>query len=145
MLPALLQTLDITGHSAGVPDLLRTILFTLWRHNSARRCAARPLWLASRSADKLWKIVSEYITDAVYTHVRRRVTLAQTRVASIVSLTREHGGHPRAQDFLDRSEDFELAVDYHIVIARIPPVDIVEFLFFMQVDQNVALHSLEEP
>jgi hypothetical protein len=39
-----------------------------------------------------------------------------------VPLPREHGGHPRAPDFLDRREDFELVVDDHIVIARISPL-----------------------
>ena len=62
-------------------------------------------------ANKLRKIVPEHIADAVDTHVRRRVTVEQVRIASIVSLPREHSGHPRAPDFLDRREDLELVVN----------------------------------
>jgi hypothetical protein len=63
---------------------------------------------------------------------------------SIVPLPWEHGGHPRAPDVLDCREDSDLVVDQHIVITRIPPLDIVEFLLFMNIDQHMAIHSLEK-
>ena len=51
---------------------------------------------------------------------------------------------PLAPDLLDGGQDAELVVDQDVVLGRVAPLDVVELLLLVDVDQDVAVDGLEQ-
>src|SRR5262252_7813252 len=59
-------------------------------------------------------------------------------------LSRQHGGHPVAPNFLYLSENSRLVVHQNIVARGVAPLDIIELLLLVDVYQHVALDGLKD-
>jgi hypothetical protein len=62
---------------------------------------------------------------------------------SILTLTRKDGGYSAAPDFLDRAQNARLVIHEHIVLGRVTPLDVIQRLFFVDIDEHVAVCSFE--
>ena len=58
------------------------------------------------------------------------------------ALPGEHRGHPLRPIFLGGGEDAQLVVDENIVVCRIAPLDVVQRLLLVDVDQHIAVDRL---
>ena len=56
----------------------------------------------------------------------------------VVALPREDRRHAVAPDLLHRGEDPHLVVDEHVALRRIAPLDVLELLLLVDVDEHVA-------
>ncbi len=57
-----------------------------------------------------------------------------------MALAREHRRHAHAPGLLDRVQDAQLVVDQDVVPRRKEPLDVVQFVFFVHVDQHAVFH-----
>ena len=62
----------------------------------------------------------------------------------ILTLSGKHRGHPRVPGLLDRGQNAQLVVHQDIVLGRVTPLDIIQRLLFMNVDEHVAFDSFED-
>src|SRR5436305_7166551 len=84
------------------------------------------------------------ISDAFDGHVRSGILGNDLRVQGIVTLADEDSCDSGAPDCLYRREDAQLVVDEHIMFGGMALLDILEFIFFVNVNQDLAANGFEE-
>ena len=60
-------------------------------------------------------------------------------IASIAALLREHGRDAVSPEALDRRQDAQLVVDDNVVFSRKAPLDVIEGLFLVDIDQHTSI------
>src|SRR4029077_11917248 len=78
-----------------------------------------------------------------YRQVRRRALGDKVSVLGILALPRKYCGHTRVPGFLAGRQDVELVVHQDIVLSRVTSLDIIERLFFVNIDEHVAFYRFE--
>ena len=77
--------------------------------------------------------------------IRRRQPSEHFLVEGELALARQNGGYAVAPGGLHRREDARLVVDQDVMIGRIPPLDVIQGLFLMDIDQYLPLYHPEIP
>ena len=58
----------------------------------------------------------------------------------ILALPGKYRGYARPPGPLNRGQDAQLVIHQDIVLSRVTPLDIIQRLFFVNVDEHVAFH-----
>ncbi len=80
----------------------------------------------------------EEVADCVDRDVGRRVRGENVRVVRELPLLREHGRHALSPVQLRCSEDPHLVVHEHIPLGGVPPLDVVELVLLVHVDEDAV-------
>src|SRR3546814_596624 len=108
-----------------------------FRGSAGRRLAAGP-W------SELLQVEGGQFADVVDGQVRRRVECLPGGLVRVVPLAHEDGGQAVAQHALHGGQQLRLVVDHHVVARGIAPLDRVEHVLLVQVDQHPAPHRLPQ-
>src|SRR5918996_4196187 len=90
------------------------------------------------------EIIIKQVADALYRQVRGRTSGDGLRIVCILALTRKYRGYAVIPDFLDRVQNARLVIDDDIVLSRVAPLDVIQRLFFVNIDEHVAVYSVED-
>src|SRR5579884_4152232 len=90
------------------------------------------------------QVAIEQVPDMLDRHVRRREGAEHLRVVRIDALAREYGRHALSPEFFDRRQDTQLVVNKNVMLGRIAPLDVVEGLFLVDIDQHVSIDGVGE-
>ena len=69
---------------------------------------------------------------------------AMTWIVGKLTLPGKYGGHAVAPGFLDRGQNTQFVVHQDVVLGRVTALDVIQRLLFMDVDEHMALHRLED-
>ena len=87
------------------------------------------------------QVVVKQVADALHRQVRGRTCGNNFCVVGILTLTRKNGGHAVTQDFLDGGQYAWLIVHQDIVLSWVAPLDVIQRLFLVNIDQNVVVEG----
>jgi hypothetical protein len=82
----------------------------------------------------------EKVANALDRDIRRRISCDDGRIVCELALARKHRGDAisPSPDSLHRGKDTKFVVNQHVVLRRIALLNIVQNLFLVDVDQDVA-------
>jgi hypothetical protein len=85
--------------------------------------------------------MTQEVADTFDGQVSRTIGL---RFASVLTPAAKDRGHAITTGFLERGQDPRLVVHDDVVLRRLAPLDIIQRLFRVDVDQHVPIHRLED-
>src|SRR5262249_8345164 len=85
--------------------------------------------------------MTQEVADPVDRQIRRTIRL---RVASVLTLPGKDRGDALTPSFLDGGQDRWLVVYQAVVLRRVAALDVLQRLLLVDVDQDVAIHRLED-
>jgi hypothetical protein len=89
--------------------------------------------------------VIDEVRDAVQLDLAMRILGQDLGIGRVMSLTRKHRGDARPPDLLHGIQDTQLVVDHHVVFRGIQPLDVVQFLLLVDIDQHVPVEGPPQP
>src|SRR5258708_28724275 len=84
--------------------------------------------------DDLLQIVLQQIADAVDADVRGRISGEYLWVQRVMSLARKDRRQAAAPMLFHRCQNAQLVIDQHVMLSGIMLLDIVQFLFLMNIN-----------
>jgi len=88
------------------------------------------------------QVKAEKIADAFDHDVGRRQGADTLRIAGIAALPRENGRDAATPEALDRRQDSRFVVDKHVMFSWKTPLDVIEGLFFMDIDEDTSIDRI---
>ena len=88
------------------------------------------------------QLEAEKIADAFDRDIGRRQGADHFRIASVAALPREHGRDAVPPEALDRRQDAQLVVDENVVFGWKTPLDVIEGLFLVNIDQHTSIDRI---
>src|SRR5262249_25572270 len=85
------------------------------------------------------------VANALDRKIRSRKRGDDGRIVRVLALARQDCRDPVAPDLFDRRQNARFVVDQDIMTRRVAALDILELLFFVDVDQHIALDRLGDP
>src|ERR1041385_1770729 len=103
-------------------------------------CASASLGSRVRdgAGEKVLELTVEQIANAIDRDICRRIGSDDLRIKRVMALPGKDGSHLRAPDFLYFSQDADLVVNQHVMTGREAAFDILQLLFFMDIDQHAV-------